>query len=106
MLLMHDVTAHNASVAIDNECSITTFTYRADIALRYSRHLVAVGKLVVLLLLHIVSHDTLVGHYRPEVFMTVDKHLRRDVALYAHAAIDLLHVAFEALRLRMIDAHS
>ena len=106
MLLMHDVAAHDAPVAIDDECSFTTFTNRADITLRHSCHLVAVGKLVVLLLLHIVSHDTLVRNYRPEVFMTVDKHLRRGVALYAHATIDLLHVAFEALRLRMIDAHS
>ena len=102
VLLVHDVAAYNPSVIIDQDGTVRAFADGADGSLWNALRGVGVAELVEQLLLHVVGHNTLVGNRCPQVLMAVDIH---DVgfALNVHAAEHLLHVAFEILRLRVID---
>ena len=106
MLLVHDVAADNASVSIHDDSTVPALADRAYLTLRDACHVTGIAELIVLLLLHVIGHDTLAGHQHPEVLVLVDIHPRRDVALDAHLTESLLHVALEGLCLRMVDAET
>ena len=102
VLLVHDVAADYHSVFINENSTVATLANRTDGALWNTMGIVGIAELIAGLLLHVISHYTLVGNGGPHILMTVDIHNVRH-SLYAHATEGLLHVAFEILRLRMID---
>ena len=102
LLLVHDVTANNHSVFIDEDGTIATFANGADIALRNTMSIIGIAELIAGLLLHVISHNALVGNGSPHIFMTIDIYNVRN-SLDTHTTEGLLHVALEVLRLRMID---
>ena len=103
VLLVHDVAAGDASVFVDDECSVTTLADRADVTLRYTAGIVGIAKLKEGLLLHVVTEHTLVGDGSPYVLVLVNVNDGGD-GLDTHPGEGLLHVAFERLALRVIDA--
>ena len=103
MLLVHHIAAHQFTVVIYDNCSVSALTDRADHTLRDALCVVRIAKLIEQLLLLVVAHHALVGDGAPEVLMTVDIHDARD-GLDTHSGERLLHVALEGLRLRVIDA--
>ena len=104
VLLVHDITTHDTSVGVYCQHAVLTLAERAYFALRNADDAFGKGKLIVLLLLHVISHQALAGHYRPEVLLLVDIHDGGTVAFDAHLAVYLLHVTLETLGLGMIDA--
>ena len=100
---MHDVKADNAAVVVDNEGTVLTLADGADVALRYAVVVVGITEFVEQLLLHVVTHHTLVGDGAPHVLVLVDVNNGRN-SLNAHASEGLLHVTFKSLCLRMVDA--
>ena len=102
MLLMHYVTAYQATVVVDNYCTVDTLADAGYHTLWHTTVIIGIAKLIKQLLLLVVAHHALVGDGTPEVFMTVDIYHRWD-GLDTHARKGLLHVAFEGLCLRMVD---
>ena len=71
---MHDVQADYKAVTIDYKCSILTFAYGADVALRHTVASVGIAceaELIVSLLLHVVAHDASLGYIAPQVVISV-----------------------------------
>ena len=105
MLLVHDVATDDAAVLIDDEGTVAALADGGDDALRHAVVVVGIAKLVEQLLLHVVGHHTLVGNGCPEVLVAVNIHYV-GAALYAHATVDLLHVALKVLALGVVDAEA
>ena len=104
-LLSADVTANDASIAVDYECTVETLTDRAHLTLRDGIGIVGIAELVDELLLHVVADNAFVGDVAPEVLLAVDIDDRRQ-SVDAETCEDLTQVAFEALRLWVVDAVS
>ena len=96
LLLVHDVTANNHSVFIDEDGTIATFANGADIALRNTMSIIGIAELIAGLLLHVISYHALVGNGGPYILMTIDIHNVRN-SLDTHTTEGLLHVALEVL---------
>ena len=105
LLLAHDVAAYQSPVLVDQDCSVATLVDGGNGALGNAVSIVGIGKRIAGLLLHVIGNDTLVGNRCPEVLVPVYEH---DIGLTldTHAGIDLLHVALETFRLRMIYAET
>ena len=104
VLLVRDITTHDAAVSVHQQRSVATLAQRAYLTRRHTACIGTIAEFVVLLLLHVIGHHALAGHHSPQVLMLVDINQRRDIAINTHLGIDLLHVALEALCLRVIDA--
>ena len=105
MLLVHNITAHQSPVFVNQYGTVATLTDRNDVALRNTYGIVGISKLVVGLLLLVVSHNTFVGYRGPEVLVAVHIH-HVGLSFNAHAGVHLLHVALEVLCLRVVDAET
>ena len=105
LLLAHNVTAYQLSVFVDENGSVAALADRADVSLWNAMCVVGVGKLKTGLLLHVVGDNAFVGNGGPEILVAVNKY-HVGLSFYAHAGIDLLHVAFKTLRLGMVDTEA
>ena len=102
MLLVHDVTAYESSVVIDDDGTVAAFTDGADDTLRDALRIVGITKFIQQLLLLVVGHDTFVRNGTPQVLVTVDIN-DAWYRLDTHTGKGLFHVTLKRLRLGVID---